>query len=150
VADKNARRRGESGADERADERADDVFAVRVRVTQDQARAILERGTYDFGDHPNVTPNPDGTGGLDLFVTRAQATELEAEGVTVTFGRNQSARARERIAELGEGDRYDGGRVVPRGIGRKIGGRGGRGSPGDPGGPGGPDTSGSDSGERGS
>ena len=147
MADKNARRPGESGADERADERADDVFAVRVRVTQDQARAILERGTYDFGDRPNVTPNPDGTGGLDLFVTRAQATELEAEGVTVTFGRNQSARARERIAELGEGDRYDGGRVVPRGIGRKIGGRGGPGGPGDPGTSG---TSASDSGERGS
>ncbi len=123
MADKNAKRPAESGADERAD----DVFAVRVRVTQDQARTILERGTYDFGDHPTITPNPDGTGGLDLFVTRAQASELEDEGVAVTFGRNQSARARERIAELGEGDRYDGGRVVPRGIGRKIGGRGGPG-----------------------
>jgi hypothetical protein len=105
-----------------ADERADDVFAVRVRVTQDQARKILEGGAYDFGDHPTISPNPDGTGSLDLFVTRAQAAELEAEGVTPTFGHNQSARARERIAELGEGDRFEGGRAVPRGFGRKIGG----------------------------
>jgi hypothetical protein len=120
VTDKNVESPGESGGDERAE----DVFAVRVRVTQDQARAIFERGTYDFGDHPTITPNPDGSGSLDLFVTRAQAAELEAEGVAVTFGRNQSARARERIAERGEGDRYEGGRVVPRGIGRKVGGRG--------------------------
>lgn len=134
MADKNVESPGKSGGDERAD----DVHAVRVRVTQDQARAIFERGTYDFGDHPNITPNPDGSGSLDLFVTRAQAAELEADGVAVTFGRNQSARARERIAELGEGDRYEGGRVVPRGIGRKVGGRSG------------PGRSGSDTQERGS
>ena len=108
----------------RDDERSDDVFAVRVRVTQDQARTILERGTYDFGDHPNIIPNPDGTGEMDLFVTRAQASELEAEGIPVAIGGNQSSRARARIAELGEGDRYEEGRVVPRGIGRKVGGRG--------------------------
>jgi len=123
VADKNVELPGESGGGEQAD----DVFAVRVGVTRDQARALLERGTYDFGDHPHITPNADGTGGLDLFVTRAQAAELEAEGVGVAFGHNQSARARARIAELGEGDRYEGGRVIPRGLGRKIGGRGGPG-----------------------
>jgi len=110
-----------------ADERADDVFAVRARVTPDRARAVFERGTYDFGDHPVITPNPDGTASLDLFVARGQGAELEAAGIAVTFGLNQSARSREQIAELGEGDRFEGGRVVPRGIGRKVGGSGGTG-----------------------
>jgi hypothetical protein len=124
VADKKGGPAGETGGDERTD----DIFAVGVRVTPDQARAILERGVYDFGDHPKITPNPDGTGSLNLFVTRGQAAELEAEGVAVAYGHNQSARARARIAELGEGDRYEGGRVIPRGIGRKVGGRGGPGT----------------------
>lgn len=121
-----------------ADERDDDILAVRVRVTPEEARKILEAGRYDIGDRPRITPNADGTGSLDLFVTRAQAAELEAQGTAVEVGHNQSARARARIAELSEGDRYEGGQVVPRGVGKKVGGRGGSG------------PSGTDSQERGS
>ena len=114
-------RRAEPGADEQAG----DILAVRVRVNPDQARALLERGGLDFGDRPNVTPNADGSGSLALFVTRDQIAELEGGGLAVTVGRNQSAGARARIAEMAEGDedRFAGGEVAPRGLGRKIGGR---------------------------
>ena len=39
------------------DERDDDIFAVRVRVTPDQARALVESGGYDTGDHPRFAPD---------------------------------------------------------------------------------------------
>jgi len=111
-----------------ADEREDDVFAARLRVDPEQARKILDTDRFDFGDRPRITPNADGTGTLDLFVTRAQVAELQADGITVELGHNQSARARERVAELGEGDRYEGSREIPHGVGQKTGGRGGPGS----------------------
>lgn len=110
-----------------ADELDGDIFAVRVRVTPEQARELLESGEYDAGDHPRITQHPDGAGSLDLFVTQAQAGAIRERGMAVDVSTNQSSRARARIAELGEGDRYEGGKVTPRGIGRKIGGRSDRG-----------------------
>ena len=68
-----------------------------------------------------------GTGSRDLVVSRPQADAIRARGMTVDVVSNQSSRARARIAELAEGDRYEGGKVTPRGIGRKIGGRDDRG-----------------------
>lgn len=113
-----------------AEEQAGDVLAVRVRVTPDQLRALLEGGGFDFGDRPNVTPNADGSGSLALFVTREQIAELEGRGLAVEVGRNQSAGARARLAEMGDADadRFAGGEIVPRGLGRKIGGRSGGGT----------------------
>ena len=110
-----------------ADEREDDIFAVRLRVTPDQARSLVESGDYDAGDHPRFELERDGMGRLDLFMSRAQANELRGRGIELEIASNQSSRARARIAELVEGDRYEGGKVTPRGIGRKVGGRGDRG-----------------------
>jgi hypothetical protein len=108
-----------------ADEGDDDQFAVRVRVTRDQADDLLRRGEFDFGDHPRIAENPDGTGDLDLFLSRPQIDGLRAEGFEIEVGQNQSATARERVAEIAEGDRFEGGKVPPTGLGRKIGGSGG-------------------------
>jgi hypothetical protein len=106
------------------DERETDQFAVRVKVTREQAGALLRRAEFDFGDHPQITENPDGTGNLDLFISRAQIEALHAEGYEVDVGHNLSARARSRQNEIGRGDRFEGGRVPPRGLGRKLGGTG--------------------------
>src|SRR5713101_1119935 len=107
------------------DDRAADQFAVRVKVTREQAAALLRRGEFDFGDHPHITENPDGTGNLDLIASNAQIEALRAEGYEVDVGHNLTARARARLKEVGEGDRFEGGRVPPKGLGRKIGGKGG-------------------------
>lgn len=106
------------------DEQDGDVFAVRATVTREQALELIGRGGLDYGDRPHWTEGADGAGRLDLFVSRAQLEQLESEGYRVDIDSNQSARARERLAEVGEGDRFEGGRVPPRGLGRKIGGRG--------------------------
>ena len=110
-----------------ADEREGDILAVRVRATPEQAQALVESGDYDTGDHPRFSLGRDGTGSLELFVSRAQADAIRERGMTVEVASNQSARARARIAEFGEGDRYEGGKVTPRGVGRKVGGRDDRG-----------------------
>jgi hypothetical protein len=44
------------------DERKDDQFAVRVKVTPGQAEELMVRRGLDFGDHPSISLNPDGTG----------------------------------------------------------------------------------------
>jgi hypothetical protein len=121
MADKDARPPGE--------ERDGDILAVRAKVTEEQALELLGRGDLDYGDRAHFSLDPDGTGRLDLFVSRDQIEGLRTEGIEVEIVNNQSARSRERMAEVGEGDRFDGGNVLPTGIGRKIGGRGSGGGP---------------------
>ena len=113
----------ETRSRQRPPERDDDVFAVRVRVTAEQAAALVAREDVDHGDRPHVRRLTDEMGLLDLFVTGHQLGELRSEGFEIEVVNNQSERARERRAEIGEGDRFEGGRVPPTGIGRKIGGR---------------------------
>jgi hypothetical protein len=110
-----------------ADERDDDIFAVRVRATQAQVNELLRRGGFDYGDRVHFSEGRDGIGELDLFVTRAQIEAFRSEGYVVTIASNQSARLRERMGEVGQGDRFEAGRIPPRGLGRKIDGPGPRG-----------------------
>lgn len=106
------------------DEMEGDVFAVRARVTQEQARDLASSGEFDYGDRVRWTPDPDGTGRLDLLVSRAQMEALKGRGIDVDVESNESARAREVGAEISEeADRFEDGNELPRGIGRKIGGR---------------------------
>ncbi|HEV8696687.1 MAG TPA: hypothetical protein VGQ89_03260 [Candidatus Limnocylindrales bacterium] len=121
MADKDARPPGE--------ERDGDILAVRAKVTEEQALQLLGRGDLDYGDRAHFSLEPDGTGRLDLFVSRDQIEGLRGEGIEVEIVNNQSARSRERMAEVGEGDRFDGGKVLPTGIGRKVGGRSSRRQP---------------------
>jgi hypothetical protein len=120
-----------SGSSDESEERVGDQFVARVTVARGQADELLRRGEFDFGDHPDIRPNPDGTARLTLFVSRAQVDALRAEGYEVELGQNMSARGRERAAEVGQGDRFEGGRIAPRGLGRKIGGRVGERQPDD-------------------
>ena len=102
-----------------ADAFDNDSFAVTVTVTRDEADRLLRRDGLDFGDHPRIAPIGDDLGRLTLFLDRRQIDELQSEGYRVEVGENVSAQARERLAEVGEGDRFDGGRLAPTGIGRK-------------------------------
>lgn len=105
------------------DQMEGDVFAVRAKVTQEQAVELASSGEFDYGDRVRWTPDPDGIGRLDLLVSQAQIDELRGRGIDVDVETNESARAREVRAEIAEGDRFEDGDVPPRGIGRKIGGR---------------------------
>jgi hypothetical protein len=103
-------------------ERDDDIFAVRVRATEAQVHELVGRG-LDYGDRPHFGDVHEGKGQLDLFLTRDQTESLRGEGYEVEIASNQSARQRERLGEVEQGDRYEAGRIPPKGLGRKIDGR---------------------------
>lgn len=58
------------------EERDADIFAVRAKVSEDQALELVRRGGLDYGDRPHFSVEPDGTGRLDLFVSRDQIEAL--------------------------------------------------------------------------
>ena len=113
----------DKSADPADNERIDDIFAARVRATEAQVHELVGRG-LDYGDRPHFGDVHEGKGQLDLFLTRDQIEGLRGEGYEVEIASNQSARQRERLGEVEQGDRYEAGRIPPKGLGRKIDGRG--------------------------
>jgi hypothetical protein len=98
-----------------------DRFAVRITVTREAYAELTRRFELDLGCRPHVQVNPDGTGTLLAYADEARIGELKAAGYAVEQGENVSALGRERQQEIGVGDRFQGGRIVPRGLGRKPG-----------------------------
>ena len=105
------------------EEELPDLFEVRITVTQDNFATLVETYALDLGCRPHIEMNPDGTGTLQAFASEERIRELEAAGYRVEQGENVSALGRERQKEVGVGDRFQGGRVTPRGLARKPGGR---------------------------
>lgn len=108
------------------DEALPDLFEVRITVDQENFAELMRQFPLDLGCRPHIEMNPDGTGTLQAYASEERIRELEVAGYTVERGENVSALGRERQKEVGVGDRFQGGRVIPRGLGRK---------PGRPGGP---------------
>jgi hypothetical protein len=99
---------------------APDLFTVRITVTRESFDSLLKKFDLDVGCRPHVHANPDGTGGLTAFATRERIREIEAAGYKVDIVENASELGRQRLEEVGKGDRFEGGRVVPRGLGQKT------------------------------
>lgn len=99
-----------------------DLHAVRIAVTRESLPEVLATFALDVGDRPMVEPQPDGTGVLLAFASDDQVRRLEEAGYRVEVGENLSEVGRRRQAEVGTGDRFEGGRVAPRGLGIKRGG----------------------------
>lgn len=107
------------------DEAPPDLFAARVSVTRDTYARLVQEFHVDVGCRPHVEVSPDGTGSLQIFASAAQIQALRAAGFRVEQGENASELGRKAQAEIGKGDRFEGGRVTPRGLGRKPGDGGG-------------------------
>src|SRR5215210_7252208 len=96
-----------------------DLFTVRITVTRESFEELLKKFDIDVGCRPHVHANADGTRSLTAFVTKERIRELESTGYSVEVGENASELGRQRQQEVGKGDRFEGGRVVPRGLGKK-------------------------------
>jgi hypothetical protein len=117
---------GESIPPQRNDD-LPDLFDVRITVTRAGFAELMQKFPgLDLGCRPHIDPNPDGTGTLQAFVSEERIRELEDAGYTLIKGENVSALGREHRKEIGIGDRFQGGRVTPRGLGSKPGRRGGQ------------------------
>jgi hypothetical protein len=55
-----------------------------------------------------------------LFATKQQIADLREAGWKLDVGKNLSAIGRERQKEVGKGDRYQGGKKTPKGLGTKT------------------------------
>jgi hypothetical protein len=120
------------GSKQRPDDPAlPDLYAVKVTGSREALAKLLQTFELDVGcRHPQLEPAAGRNAVLLVFASRERIGEIQAAGYSVEVGENVSAQARERQAEIGRGDRFEGGRVTPRGLGRKPGESG-------PGGPGG-------------
>lgn len=98
-----------------------DKLAVRISVTPATLTELLRRFELDVGDRPHVEPIAAGRGMLDAFASQEQIREVEAAGYHVDVGENVSETGRQRMTEVSEGDRFEGGHIPPRGLGRKPG-----------------------------
>lgn len=98
-----------------------DLYEARITVTRDSFAELLKKFDLDVGCRPHVHPNADGTGTLTAFATPERIREIEAAGYLVETGENVSELGRRRQSEVGHGDRFEGGRVVPQGLGSKQG-----------------------------
>jgi hypothetical protein len=98
-----------------------DRYSIKVTVRPETLTELISKFDLDVGDRPHVEPQPDGRGLLYAFAPEDQIRDIEAAGYSVERGENVSATGRERMAEVATGDRFEGGRVPPRGLGQKPG-----------------------------
>ena len=100
-----------------------DLFAAKVTGNPDTFARLMRAFELDMGCRPHVEANRDGNGTMLIYATEARIREIRAAGFAIEPGENVSALGRERQAEVGKGDRFEGGRVTPHGLGKKSGGR---------------------------
>jgi hypothetical protein len=100
-----------------------DLYAVKVTGSREALAKLLQTFELDVGcRHPQLEPAAGRNAVLLVYASRERIGEIQAAGYSVEIGDNVSAQARDRQAEVGKGDRFEGGRVPPRGLGRKPGG----------------------------
>lgn len=96
-----------------------DLYAARVTGSRETITKLMQEFELDVGCRPHPEINPDGNGTLLVYATEEHIRELQATGYHIERGENVSAVGRERQAEVGKGDRFEGGRIAPRGLGEK-------------------------------
>jgi hypothetical protein len=107
-----------------------DLFEVRITGALATVRDLVAKLDLDVGcRHPHVETNADRTVTVLAFASEAKIAEIASAGLKVERGTNVSALGRERQAEVGKGDRFEGGKVAPEGLGTLVTDGEGRGRP---------------------
>ena len=96
----------------------------RIRIiirseSREQLLEILRREDLDLNcGGPKETPTREAWM-VEAYVSEEQASRLQKAGVRVEIDKDFEERSSSRRAEVEYGDRFEGGRRPPRGIGRK-------------------------------
>jgi hypothetical protein len=99
-----------------------DVFAARITGDRQTLLKLVQTFALEVGcRHAEVEGNPDGTATMLVYASENRLREIQGAGYKVEIGENVSAIGRQRQADVGKGDRFEGGRVTPRGLGKKPG-----------------------------
>ena len=110
---------GDTDRPQQGEEILPDLFEIRLTVNREDFAELMQKFPLDLGCRPHIELNQDGTGTVQAFASEERIRELEDAGYRVERGENVSALGRERQKEVGVGDRFQGGRVIPRGLGIK-------------------------------
>lgn len=99
-----------------------DIFRVSLQAPD---RAALARVVRELGldiDHQHPEKREDDVKEIRItaFLSQPQIDELTGRGWQLRIGENLSELGRERQKEVGKGDRFEGGKVKPAGLGKKI------------------------------
>lgn len=109
------------------DETPRDVFEVRLTGTGDEIARVLQVPGLDIGcRHPHIVLNADRTETLYLQANAARIEAWRAAGLRVEQGASVFELGRSLQHEIGVGDRFDGGKTAPVGLGVKTNDPGGR------------------------
>jgi hypothetical protein len=103
-----------------------DLYLVSIAMGDPRAEAaVFGNHDIDFGCRAHARRLENGALATRAFATEATIARLrEIPAVTVGVVLNASERSRARQEEVGRGDRFDGGRIAPRGLAEKTGVRG--------------------------
>jgi hypothetical protein len=103
-----------------------DLYLVSIAMSDPRAEgAIFGNHDIDFGCRAHARRLENGALATHAFATEETIARLrEIPAVTVSVVLNASERSRARQSEVGRGDRFEGGRIAPRGLAEKIGARG--------------------------
>ncbi len=103
------------------DESQRHVLQVLIRARDLEAlRPLLLEG-FDFGCRLHPEQAADGSVTAQAYVEERELEPLRRRGYEVRVIADATAAGRERQAEVGRDDRFEGGRIAPRGLGRKTG-----------------------------
>lgn len=104
------------------DDAGPDKFEALIVGSEHEIATVAGRFDLDVGcRHAHLERRGDGSVVMVAIASEDQIEALRAAGYAVQKGENLSARGRSLQHEIGTGDRFEGGRIVPRGFGGKGG-----------------------------
>lgn len=99
-----------------------DIYETRIIGRFEELDRLLRTMAVDVGcTHPRFERLGEEKVALLAYSTMAQVEQLRGEGYAVELGENVSRRAGRLKGEIGSGDRFEGGKIAPKGLGRKPG-----------------------------
>jgi murein tripeptide amidase MpaA len=99
---------------------ASDLLTVAIHGGSiEELREIVRTHPYDFGCKPSAVPTEEGHFILPAVLTRPQYEECTKCNIRVDIKFEGIPYNRTAEATIGQGDRFDGGRVAPRGLGSR-------------------------------
>jgi len=101
-----------------------DIFQVTLHAPDRDslAKLVRQRGLDLDHSHPHRRGEKASRAiEINAYLTETQIRELKQEGWKLKVGPNFSAIGRERQKEVGKGDRFEGGKIRPKGLGKKTG-----------------------------
>ena len=84
----------------------------------EELRALIRQEELDL-NCGGAKQSREGEWQLEAFVSPEVASRLSAAGYRIEIDDQAAQRAAERRSEVARGDRFEGGRVPPRGLGKK-------------------------------